>query len=363
MRQPLSPPVDAAWHWMKPDLQIVDFWLSRVNRLWSTHEPRARLVGRHIEADGITTLTLKPNRHFKGFKAGQHINVSVEIDGVRHTRSYSASDRPQRDRLIRITVKAIGSGKVSGHLQHLPLGSVLPIGQAFGTFELPDAEGQCLLLAAGTGITPMLSLLKAQAALAFPRPITLAYWARTRREWVQADVLHAWSKLHANFKLRLIATGESKAEDNELTGRINPTHLQDCLPDGERAHALVCGSNDFVSAARALIEPTALSVQAESFTPPVRDAQGVVEAGTVKVTLLRSGKTVEVPRGQALLDALEAQGVSPAYGCRMGICNTCACGKAEGSSRDLRNQHIDEEPNHALRLCISAAHSDLALEL
>ena len=83
----------------------------------------------------------------------------------------------------------------------------------------------------------------------------------------------------------------------------------------------------------------------------------------MQVTLAASGRTLTVPRGQSLLTALEAQGIKPASGCRMGICNTCACGKVSGATRHLHTGESASEPVSALRLCVNAATSDLVLDL
>ena len=64
-----------------------------------------------------------------------------------------------------------------------------------------------------------------------------------------------------------------------------------------------------------------------------------------------------------LVQALEAEGLKPKSGCRMGICNTCACGKASGATRDLRTGAANTEATAALKLCISSAVSDLVLDL
>jgi ferredoxin len=83
----------------------------------------------------------------------------------------------------------------------------------------------------------------------------------------------------------------------------------------------------------------------------------------VAVTLAKSGRTLQLPRGASLLAALEAEGVKPAYGCRMGICNTCACGKRSGQTRHLLTGALEGEPVSALRLCVNSASSDLVLDL
>ena len=83
----------------------------------------------------------------------------------------------------------------------------------------------------------------------------------------------------------------------------------------------------------------------------------------MQVTLARSGRTVAVPRGAPLLAALEDAGLRPPSACRLGLCNTCACGKASGTTRHLLDGFDDAEPATALRLCVSAARTDLVLEL
>jgi ferredoxin len=83
----------------------------------------------------------------------------------------------------------------------------------------------------------------------------------------------------------------------------------------------------------------------------------------VQVTLARSARVLTLPRGASLLEALEAAGVTPPSGCRMGICNTCACGKRAGSTRHLHTGALEHEPVTALRLCVNRASSDLILEL
>lgn len=346
--------------WAPP--AVLDFWLSRLNPLWSWGQARARVVECHPEAEGVTTLVLRPNRHFRGFRPGQHINVGVEIDGVRYTRSYSASDMPRADGRVRITVKAVDGGKVGAYLQAIPVGSVLSLGQAFGELCVPDEPAPCLMLAAGSGITPLLALISAQAATGFARPVRLAYWARTRAEAVQVDALRALASRHPNFNVHFMLTGEAAQASDELGGRIEPRHLTALLPGEEQVHVLACGPYGFVERARNVLGDRCISFHAEAFSPPPR----VIDAcdqGHVRVTLLKSGQTLDIPRNKSLLEALEEHGVMPRHGCRMGICNTCACGKSSGATRHLHNRSVQHEPTQALRLCIQAAQSDLSLEL
>ena len=83
----------------------------------------------------------------------------------------------------------------------------------------------------------------------------------------------------------------------------------------------------------------------------------------MQVELARSGRILTLPRGVPLLAALEAEGVKPKSGCRMGLCNTCACGKRAGTTRHLLDGLEDAEPATALRLCVAVPRTDLVLDL
>ena len=86
-------------------------------------------------------------------------------------------------------------------------------------------------------------------------------------------------------------------------------------------------------------------------------------ADTVQLTLARSGRQLAIAAGTPLLAALEAAGLNPEHGCRQGLCGRCTCAKPEGVHVDLRDGAVHPEASRALKLCISAARSDLTLDL
>jgi len=323
----------------------------------SLQRPLARVVSIAPASARAVTLLLKPNRHWQGALPGQHVNLGVEVDGVRMTRSYSLSAPRRADGCIEITVNAVEGGTVSQHVvREARLGDVVEIGPAFGELTLPDRPADpWLLLAAGSGITPLMALIRQQAALGMPTPMTLGYWARRVDELCFADELRELAARFPQFRVDFLLTARGVRPD----ARINADQLQALAPQIARCRVYACGSGGFVEAARALCGD-ALGFKAEGFSPaPILHA----ETGYARVTLLRSGRTLEVPRDRPLLQALEEQGLKPAYGCRMGICHTCRCVRASGASRDLHSGSVDAEPNAPLRLCISAAAGDLSLDL
>lgn len=342
---------------------VFDFWARRLHPTWTWERPLARVIGHTPAAADAVTLTLRPNRHWTGALPGQHVNLGAEIDGVRTNRSYSLDAPVGADGRITVTVKRVAGGRMSAHLlDPARLGDVLDIGPGFGDLVLPArAEGAWLLLAAGSGITPLMALVRQLAAQDMPVPATLLYWARTRAELCFARELRALAARHAGFDVRFVLTGETPEAADEAAGRIDASLLEALVPDLARRQVHACGPGGFVAAAQALLDGRVPLLRSEAFTPPPRPP--VDDTGTVAVRLARSGRELRLPRGIALLDALEAEGLKPRSACRMGICNTCACGKSSGTARDLRTGAASGEPATALKLCVSSAATDLVLDL
>lgn len=344
---------------------VFDFWISEFNSLWTWQRPMARIVERHIEAKNTATLVLKPNKHFVGFKAGQHLNVTVDVNGVRLTRSYSLSDIPNHKGFLSITVKAIENGKVSGYLCHqIKVGDVIEIGQAFGEMTIHSpSSNPMVFLAAGSGITPLMALIRQLTANDLSHQVTLIYWAKNRAELCFVQELRQLDSQHKNFHVNFALTNETELLAGELNRRPDAELLSNTIPNLDNSQVFACGNTGFVESIRELIGQKAVSFQAESFTPPVFTNAVSSTVGTVRVQLQASQKTLELSAGQPLLNALEAQGIQVASGCRMGICNTCACGKLSGTTQDLTTGKLSTEPQSALRLCVARANSDLILDL
>lgn len=325
---------------------------------------RARVLERRRESADAVTLVLQPGRGWGGCRPGQHVSVGAEIDGRRVHRSYSPTGIPRADGRIAITVKRVAGGKLSRYLcDDVPVGASLDIGPAFGGMTLPaQSDAPLLFLAAGSGITPLMSMTRALATDGMPVPLTLLYWARHRDELCFVDELRGLVRDHAGFNVRFLLTGDAAIAPDEGEGRIDAAQLAAFAADIAMRRVLACGPGDFVEAARALAGPQALAFDSEAFTPP-RLLDDSDASGSVQVTLAASQRVLTLPRGSSLLDALEAAGLAPAHGCRMGICNTCACGKRSGSTRHLLTGEFEHEPASALRLCVNRAASDLVLDL
>lgn len=344
---------------------VFDFWARECRSLLTWQRPLARIVERRVQAKNTVTLELQPNKHFLGFNAGQHINVTVEVNGVRLTRSYSLTNIPNKKGVLAITVKAVEHGKVSSYLcQKAQVGEIVEIGQAFGEMTLTTAPSKpSVFLAAGSGITPLMSLIRHLTAEQLTQPLTLIYWAKTRAELCFVQELRQLAANHQNFHVTFALTNEAQLLAGELNRRPDAELLNNTIPNLESCQVFACGNAGFVDSIRQLIGQKVFSFHAESFTPPVFANVTSSALGTVRVELKASQKTLELSAGQPLLNALEAQGIQMSSGCRMGICNTCACSKLSGTTQDLNTGELTTEPQSALRLCVARANSDLILDL
>lgn len=340
--------------------ELLNFWSGQINPLWSFDQALAQIVGRQATAEGSTTFVLRLNRHVNMPQAGQHLALRAQVNGVWIERSYSPSvlqDRPQH---LSITIKQVAGGKLSQWFtQRAKIGDVLQLGQPFGELTWPQDQRPIVLLAAGSGITPMLSLLRDWQQQPDARPVQLRYWVSHREQACFVEELLCLQQAHPNFSFQLYLTQEQAIQAHERQGRIHSAQFaeQDNL---QQSHVLACGSADFVSTAQTSL-PSVYQWQVEAFTPPTL----ALEAGDqqVQVTLQRQQRSLTIPVGQSILAALEAVGIAHPSGCRMGLCNTCACAKLSGTTEHLIHHDQRHEADSALRICVSTAKTDLVLDL
>lgn len=363
------------------DSSMLDYWLAKINPRWSVAQAQATIVERHVAAVDSITLVLKPNRHLITPKAGQHLMVSAEIDGRRVARSYSCSSVGGKSELLEITIKQVAGGKLSQWLcQQAAVGDVLHLEQPFGDLRWPDSNQAVLLLAAGSGITPMISLLrqhlKQHNHQSNHQPVQLHYWVSQREQACFVEELNALSKIWPNFSFYLYITQPAAQQaakpstepvmlpSYERQGRIDASDFSD------HAHlantvVLACGSAGFVTSARQILQAQVASWQAEAFSPPQIPALDAMNdrQQTVQITLQKQQRSIQVPIGQSILTALENEGIEHPTGCRMGLCNTCACGKLSGTTQHLISGDQQHDADSALRVCISTAQTDLILDI
>jgi ferredoxin-NADP reductase len=330
----------------------IDRYLELIRPELTIRDARAEVVDVRRQTARSVTLTLRPNRAWSGFRAGQFVRVGVEIDGVRRTRTYSpACSQHAGGATLELTVTTHPDGLVSGHLRdHARAGAILHLGAAQGEFVLPAARPERLvLISGGSGITPVLSMLRTLCDERHAGEITFVHYARTAADWLYRSEVEQLAAQRAGVDVRYVATREGG-------GYFDPSALGDL----SGAIAAVCGPPSLIDAVKQSWPGGPDAVIAETFTPPTLKLTGAAAEGTLRFT--RTGSSAAISEG-TLLEQAEAAGLSPDFGCRMGICHTCTCRKAAGTVRNVLTGAISDEEDEDIQLCVSVPAGDVALEL
>src|SRR2546426_473001 len=235
------------------DEHVFDFYASRLDPQLTLNRILARVEAIRPEARDVVSFVLRPNRNWLGFRPGQHVQLTVEIDGARHARTYSPSNAPAADGTVTLTVKRHPGGRVSGYLhEHLAVGDIVELSQAFGDFVLPDpVPAKLLMIAGGSGITPLMAMLRDLLARGIDTDVVFAHYAHTPGDLIFAGELAHLGEFHPNLHVHFGVTGAS-ALPGELSGRFSGHHLDRIASDAAERCTLVCGPGGLLDTANAL---------------------------------------------------------------------------------------------------------------
>lgn len=334
-----------------------DRYLELVHPMLVRREIRGEVVDVRHQTDRSVTLTVRPSRAWPGFTAGQFVRVSVDINGVRHTRCYSpACSQHGRDGLIEFTVHAHQDGTVSRHLHaEAAPGMVLGLAAPEGTFTLPTRRPErILLVSGGSGITPVLSMFRTLADEGYTGEVVLLHYA------TDADHVPYRAELARPRSGARTVFAYTAADGGELRGHLTRAHLDHAAPWWRDAETYVCGPATLMDSVRTLFEAEGLGehVHTERFTPPVVTVDADAVGGTIRFA--RSDREFE-NSGRPLLDQAEDAGLTPEFGCRMGICHSCTKVKTSGRVRNAGSGELSDEENEEIQLCVSVPVGDVEI--
>lgn len=220
---------------------------------------------------------------------------------------------------------------------------------------LPDpAPASVLFLTAGSGITPVMSMLRTlvrREGIGGPGHIAHVHSAPTENDVMFAAELAELARRHDGYRLQLRAT--------RTEGRLDLNRLDEIVPDWRDRQTWACGPEAMLEAAQRTWTAAGIAdrLHLERFAV-ARAAHG--SGGTVEFS--RSGKAAVVDGATSLMDAGEAAGIQMPFGCRMGICQSCVVGLLDGHVRDLRTG-VEHEPGSRVQTCVSAASGDCVLDV
>jgi ferredoxin-NADP reductase len=294
------------------------------------------------EADGIVSVEFQPataDVEFPAFEAGSHIDLHLPNGLV---RSYSlCNPSSERGRYVVgvLNDRASRGGSRYVH-QQLRVGNTLQISAPRNNFALHEDAPRSVLVSGGIGVTPIWCML--QRLVALGRPVELFYCARTRKE---AAFIHAIEALSDKVKVHWHFNDE----------RGGPPNLAELLAGrGADSHYYCCGPTPMLDAFERTCEQLGYpNAHIERFAAVAVDTSVATEA--FEVVCKKSDKTVEVPPGKSILDALIDAGLSPDHSCKEGVCGACETAVLGGEveHHDGILTKAERAANTTMMICVS----------
>lgn len=293
-------------------------------------------------------------KDFYTFTAGQYITLKLTLDGAEIRRAYSICSSPESGEL-RIAIKAVKSGAFSPFANdRLKAGDTLEVGIPEGKFTFePDASRQKNYAAfvAGSGITPVLSIIQSVLTSEPKSTFVLVYGNKTPEDTIFYQQLHDLQLNHVGRFFVYYVFSQSKVE-NELFGRIEKSTVNFILNNKHKEMDFdkfyLCGPEEMINTVSMVLKEHNIKekdIRFELFFAPKTENQ-IKESleGHTKITVLVDDEetTFEMSKKQTVLEAALKQGIDAPYSCQGGICSSCLARITAGTAEMKKNSILTD---------------------
>jgi ferredoxin-NADP reductase len=304
-------------------------------------------------------------------RAGQFLTFSFLFDGTKETRCYSICSSPARTGYVEITPKRVKDGRVSVFLNdRASPGMTVEASGPFGQFYLnPADDHHIVLLAAGSGITPMMAMLRYIDDLCLETGVTLLYCVRTDKDIFFRGELDELQSRLTRFRYHVLLS-QPTPDWTGARGHVNREFICNAVPDVKIPKYFLCGPPPFMDATRAIL--TELGVEPDRIRQETFGSPGGIpgplpsrsEGSGFTVEFAKSGKVCTVGEGQTLLEAAAAVGVNIPFACRQGQCGTCKTRLLSGPVRMSAEHGLDPDSRARgfVLTCVGRAEGDVKLD-
>lgn len=323
----------------------------------------ATCIGKTQETADTFSYEFKPdNTQLKAFSAGAHLNVRIPAgkNGTVINRTYTLSSSPKTLPSFKLTVKQVNNGNVSNWLaKHLEPGMKLDFTEPSGDFVLPEqTPGRLLFIAAGSGITPVMSMLRFLSETANKSEIDCLYYSRSPEDIIFRDELDTLNSSMKGLNMNYCVEQKS-AQWQGLSGRITADHFQELTPLNKH-EIYLCGPGPFMDAACGELKKLGVAdyqIHKEVFALDL----GAVSVQTQARVQFTGEQSATQVKKKTLLEEAESRGLPLASGCRSGICKTCRCQKVSGETVNLLNGQRSTAAGEYILACVTQAVSDTVI--
>ena len=310
------------------------------------------------------------------FLPGQFLNVAFSIGGARMNRSYSISSSPLRREYVELTVRREPRGAVSRHLVDLlKVGDQIEAGGPVGKFTFTGTEADSIvLLSAGVGITPMVSITRYLTERAWAGDIFFIYVCRTPADFMFAGEVAALQRTNPKLRVAVTATKAEGTDWKGPRGRITKEWLTQTVPDLASRRIHLCGPPAMMDATKAIlaelgVPPDHLKSEAFGTPTPIPAAAGTSLKPTAPatgplVTFSKNNKSSKINVDQTILELSEELGIGIEFSCRVGTCGVCkvkmTSGEVEMAVEDALD--ADDEANGIILACQAKPKGEVTVE-
>lgn len=320
--------------------------MQRFKPAWRSNAFRAKVASVIVMREDVVALTLSIPSRWPIHEAGQHIALTLEIDGRLMTRTFTIASSPRearRAQSIRLVIKQTSLGQFTPHVSNLTVDEWVNISAPMGDFTSQVNKNDVLMLAAGSGITPFIAMLQALPS-ASNQPITLLYYAKPGAHLL-IDELTQLADKHPKVTVKLMTRAEHGDVSSHLSHYAN-------------ARWLVCGPNPFYQQICQNAERLNVEVDSEHFL-----AAPVVQDSIEALDITYDNRQHTVSNDDTLLSQLIKAGENVTFGCGIGVCHQCKCTKKSGVVRNIKTGQLSDAGHALIQLCISQPVTPLELEI
>jgi ferredoxin-NADP reductase len=315
----------------------------------------------------VLRFLLSPGRRLDA-RPGQFLTFEWFIDGKVVHRPYSICSSPAQSAYIEIMPKRMQNGCVSQFLNDRATpGLMVKARGPYGQFYFDETKhDRIVLIAGGSGITPIMSMLRYIQDLCISVPCTLIYCARSENDLVFNAELCGLAGQVSRFRYVPVVS-QASADWKGWRGRLRREILDKTIEQPVESTYFLCGPTGFMELGRALLEQISVHssrIVQESFGEQAAKDEGRASELSVNVTFARSALTIASSPQRTLLETAEANGIPIPFGCRQGDCHTCMTRLLRGDVHMIRDEALDD----ALRLqgfvlpCVSRPLDDVTLD-